>query len=76
MLAWALYKNGRCEEARGHSVRALRLGTVDGLMLFHRGMIERCLGNEGASESYLERALQANPSFSFIYAPIAKELVA
>jgi tetratricopeptide (TPR) repeat protein len=76
VLAWALYKNGRCEEAQSHSVRALRLGTIDGLMLFHRGMIERCLGNEGASENYLERALRANPSFSFIYAPVAKELVA
>jgi tetratricopeptide (TPR) repeat protein len=76
VLAWALYKNGRCEEAQGHSVRALSLGTIDGLMLFHRGMIERCLGNEGAAESYLERALRANPSFSFIYAPVAKELVA
>jgi tetratricopeptide (TPR) repeat protein len=75
-LAWALYKNGRCEEARVRSIDALRLGTRDGLLLFHRGMIERCLGNEAAGREYLADALRTNPSFSFIYAPVARELVA
>jgi hypothetical protein len=45
-------------------------------MLFHRGMIERCLGNAGEARRYLERALDANPYFSPLYAPVAKELVA
>ena len=44
-LAWGLYRTGRCEEARTHSVRALRLGTRDALLVFHRAMIERCLGS-------------------------------
>jgi tetratricopeptide (TPR) repeat protein len=35
VLAWALYKNGRCEEARVHSVRALRLGTKDWGAMIH-----------------------------------------
>jgi tetratricopeptide (TPR) repeat protein len=76
VLAWALYKNGRCEEARRYSVEALRLGTLDSLMLFHRGMIERCLGNAADSSRYLELALDTNPYFSAIHAPVAKELVA
>ena len=42
-LAWGLYRTGRCEEARTHSVRALRLGTRDALLVFHRAMIERGL---------------------------------
>jgi tetratricopeptide (TPR) repeat protein len=74
VLAWALYKNGRCREARAHSRRALRLGTRDALMHFHRGMIERCLGNEAASRSFLAAALEINPYFSPVYAPVARAL--
>jgi tetratricopeptide (TPR) repeat protein len=76
VLGWALYKNGRCGEARGYSVEALRLGTTDPLLLFHRGMIERCLGNESESQRFLSKALAVNPHFSFIHAPVAAELVA
>jgi tetratricopeptide (TPR) repeat protein len=43
-LAWALARTGRCADALPWSQRALRLGTRDALKLFHRGMIERCLG--------------------------------
>ena len=48
VLAWALARNGRCGEALPYSKSALRLGTRDALKLFHRGMIERCLGNRAA----------------------------
>lgn len=61
VLAWALYKNGRCEEARSHSVRALRLGTKDVEALLHRSLIERCLGNSEAAVAFRKRALAANP---------------
>ena len=71
VLAWALYRNGYCAEAHGHSVRALRLGTRDALKVFHRGMIERCLGNGSASRSFLLQALRINPHFSLLYAPVA-----
>lgn len=72
VLAWALYRNGRCAEARRHSTRALRLGTRDALKLFHRGMIERCLGHDRAGRSYLRRALAINPHFSLLYVPVAE----
>jgi tetratricopeptide (TPR) repeat protein len=72
-LAWALYKNGRCEEARIHSVRALRLGTRSALKLFHRGLIERCLGHPDEAKAFLRRALGVNPYFSLRYAPVAEE---
>ena len=74
-LAWALYREGRCGEAREHSVRALRLGTRDALMYFHRGMIERCLGHEGAARTFLTKALQTNPHFSLIWAPLAERVL-
>ena len=73
VLAWALLKNSRCEDARAHSVRALRLGTRDALKLFHRGMIERCLGRPEAARSFFARALAVNGHFSLLYAPVARE---
>jgi tetratricopeptide (TPR) repeat protein len=73
VLAWALYKNGRCDEARSHSERALRLGTRDALKIFHRGMIEVCFGHRAAGRSFIRRALAINPQFSLIYGPVARE---
>jgi tetratricopeptide (TPR) repeat protein len=75
VLAWALYRNGLCAEARGHSVQALRLGTRDALKIFHRAMIERCLGHEDAGRAYLRRALAINPHFSLLYVPVAERLL-
>ena len=73
VLAWALLKNGRCQNARAHSVRALRLGTRDALKLFHRGMIERCLGRPGTARSFFAGALAVNEHFSLLYAPVARQ---
>ena len=72
VLAWALARNGRCGEAAAYSRRALRLGTQDALKLFHRGMIERCLGNRTAGAAFLRRALTLNPHFSVLWAPVAR----
>jgi tetratricopeptide (TPR) repeat protein len=74
VLAWALYRNGRCEEALRHSDRALRLGTRDALKLFHRGMVERCLGRSDAARTTFRRALEINPYFSLRWAPVARRL--
>jgi tetratricopeptide (TPR) repeat protein len=75
VLAWALYRNGRCGEALRHSDRALRLGTRDALKLFHRGMIERCLGRSAVAQGSFRTALELNPHFSPRWAPVAKEAV-
>jgi tetratricopeptide (TPR) repeat protein len=75
VLAWALYRNGRCEEARVHSERSLRLGTRDALKDFHRGMIERCLGRPARARAAFSRALAINPYFSPRWAPVAEEAV-
>ena len=74
VLAWTLYRNGRCAEALPYSRRALRLGTLDALKLFHRGMIERCLGNRVESRKWLGRALDLSPRFSVLWAPVARRL--
>jgi tetratricopeptide (TPR) repeat protein len=74
VLAWTLYRNGRCAEALPYSKRALHLGTLDALKFFHRGMIERCLGNRLGSNFWLRRALDLSPRFSVLWAPVARRL--
>jgi tetratricopeptide (TPR) repeat protein len=74
-LAWALERNGRCEEALPYSKRALRLGMMDASLFFHRGMIERCLGNRQEAERWFSRALELNPGFSLIWTPVAEALL-
>ena len=62
VLAWALERNGHCGEALRFSKRALRLGTLDALKAFHRGMIERCLGNRGPGAKLVLARRAAQPA--------------
>lgn len=71
-LAWGLFRSGRCAEAREHSAHALRLGTRDALLIFHRAMIERCLGDRSA-RSWFRRVIAINPHFSFLWMPVARK---
>jgi len=72
VLAWALERTGHCGEALRYSKRALRLGTLDALKFFHRGMIEGCLGHRTAQHAWYGRALRLNPHFSILWAPVAR----
>ncbi|HEY3118055.1 MAG TPA: tetratricopeptide repeat protein, partial [Chloroflexota bacterium] len=40
LLAWALHRSGRDEEARDAMTHALSLGTRDAMLFYHAGMIE------------------------------------
>lgn len=64
VLAWALYKNGRAEEAAGVIAEALRLGSRDPRLHFHAGLIEFRLGHPERARELLAKALELNPSFS------------
>jgi tetratricopeptide (TPR) repeat protein len=70
-VAWGLFRTGRCGHARTYSARALRLGTRDALLIFHRAMIERCLGSSSA-QAWFRKALAVNPYFSLLWAPVAR----
>jgi tetratricopeptide (TPR) repeat protein len=72
-LAWALVRNGRCQEALPYSRRALRLGTRDASFFFHRGMIERCLGDIPEARRWFAQALEQNPHFSLLWARVARK---
>jgi tetratricopeptide (TPR) repeat protein len=73
VLGWALTRNGRCAQGVAYARRALRLGTRDAVMYFHRGMAERCVGNEAEGRTWFRRAIALNPHFSPLWAPVARE---
>lgn len=72
-MAWALHQVGRNEEALEFADRANRLDGENALFLYHRGMIQQELGDAAAARADLESALEANPYFSPVHAPLAEE---
>jgi tetratricopeptide (TPR) repeat protein len=71
VLAWALYKSGRWQEALAPMEEALELGTRDAKLFFHAGMIHRAAGNTVRAREYLARALATNPHFHVLHAAVA-----
>src|SRR5262249_53037569 len=55
-MAWALYHNGRAEEATSPMKEALRLGTKDARLFFHAGMIASRLGETEKAIQLLEQS--------------------
>lgn len=76
VLAWAFFKTGDYNSAAQYSQQALRLGTQDALAFFHAGMIDAKLGKTGEARAQLEKALNLNPNFSFLYANEARQTLA
>jgi tetratricopeptide (TPR) repeat protein len=62
-LAWALYRNGRYDEARTAIDRARRYGTNDARLLFHQGAIYVASGDRAKGRKLVARALAQNPKF-------------
>jgi tetratricopeptide (TPR) repeat protein len=74
-LAWALARAGFCHEALPLAARALRLGTHDPLLYFHRGYAEGCAGNRSEMREWYRRALALSRDFSIRWAPVARAAV-
>lgn len=74
-LGWALARAGRCREALPFARRALRLGTQDPLLMFHRGYAEGCAGNRVAMRRWYARALALDSEFSIRWAPVARAVL-
>jgi tetratricopeptide (TPR) repeat protein len=72
-LAWALYRNGRFEEAREASDRALAMGTSDAAAHFHAGVISLALGDQARGVDEIQTALEKNPFFNALLAEEARE---
>ena len=71
-LAWALYKNGRPEEAERAARTALQFGTQEPAFYYHAGLIAAALHKKDEAVKYLERALELNPHFDVRQAEIAE----
>jgi tetratricopeptide (TPR) repeat protein len=72
-LGWALHRTGDDQAAQEYARRAMKEGVRSALFLYHRGEIERGLGDDGAARRYLAEALRVNPVFSPLWAPRAEE---
>ncbi|MGW7369226.1 tetratricopeptide repeat protein [Streptomyces sp. NPDC054841] len=77
-LGWALYRAGRAEEGLKYAKRAAAaLDMRNALFLYHRGEIERSLGQDGPARRHLAAALRVNPYFSpLLVAPAKRTLAA
>ncbi|TDD77962.1 tetratricopeptide repeat protein [Actinomadura rubrisoli] len=75
-LAWALHVNGDDEEALGYARKAAGTGYRNAAFLYHRGMIERSLGQRSEARRDLAAALRLNPHFSPLHAPRARTALA
>jgi tetratricopeptide (TPR) repeat protein len=75
-LAWALHVAGRDAEALPYAEQALKLGTRNAGLLYHRGAIRAALGDKAGAAADLSAALAVNPHFSVRHAPQAQRLLA
>ena len=74
-LAWALHRLGRDRQAARRSAEALRLGSRDPLLHFHRGAIAASLGDEAEARRQLREALRIDAGFSATGAAEARLLL-
>ncbi|HEY3493200.1 MAG TPA: tetratricopeptide repeat protein [Polyangiaceae bacterium] len=74
-LAWAYYKNGAFELARQSSDRAVRLGTPDARLAFHRGAILLATGEVRRGRELLRETLARHPKFDRSGAAEARRLL-
>lgn len=70
-LAWCLYKSGSYPQAAAMSRAALAQRTPEADFLFHAGMIALKQKDKKTAQAYLHQAVQLNPDFSPIDAPLA-----
>jgi tetratricopeptide (TPR) repeat protein len=71
--AWALYKNGRYQEAAAAIRQAMSLGTRDAMLYYHAGMIYTGLGDDLRAQAMLTEALSINSHFDLLQSRVAQE---
>jgi len=71
--AWALYKNGRYQEAAEAILQAMSLGTRDAMLYYHAGMIYTALGDDHQAQAMLSQALSINSYFDPLQSRVARE---
>jgi tetratricopeptide (TPR) repeat protein len=74
--AWALYANGKFEQAQRLSDESLRIGTRSALFHFHAGMIALALDQRSAAINHLRSTLSLDPIFSLAHRATAERVLA
>jgi tetratricopeptide (TPR) repeat protein len=72
-LGWALYRSGDPSAALEYAARAIDAGGRNASYVYHLGMIQQELGQYGPARRNLGEALRANPRFSPLAGPAARE---
>ncbi len=75
-LAWAAAMDGRWDEAKRASTKAMAYGTEDSRLWYHAGMIAAHFGDTATEKQDLEKALALNGSFHPVYADRARATLA
>ena len=71
--AWASFKSGRLADAQRLMRRALSAGTRDARLYYHAGMIAAAQSRNADARRFLSAALELNPRFDPLQAPIARK---
>jgi tetratricopeptide (TPR) repeat protein len=74
--AWALYRNGKIDEAKAAIARALEHHTRDARLWYHAGAIRIEAGDVLAGRELIARALALEPAFDFTGAAEARWILA
>ncbi|MEU4348756.1 hypothetical protein [Streptomyces sp. NPDC023838] len=74
-LGWALYRAREPEEGLAFAKKAAEKGGRSALFSYHRGVLEREMGQQGAARRDLEEALRTNPYFSPLLVPKARKVL-
>ena len=74
-LSWALFKNGRQQEAREASGKALKLGTPEPVFYYHAARIAEACGDKKAADDYSKRLAALNAKFDFGKSEMASEVI-
>ncbi len=73
--AWALYKNGRSDDAIQFIERATRLNTQKSLYYYHAAEIYNASGKKDLAAKSINQAMNINPYTKILYAHFSSELV-
>ncbi len=71
VMAWALHQAGRPREARQMADSALRRGTRDPMLYYHRGLIAIASGDSSAAKNDLRQAVAIDPHYRPGHGPTA-----
>lgn len=74
-LAWALFRSQRFEEADEAARQAMRLGTPDGRIFYHAGLIAEARGRDSEALDLLTRAAEHRSALPPLQVPVLEAAI-